>query len=245
MSEATPDKIRAWLEWYHQLYGGEYFVEETLLEAAPDSTSTPDVAAKAKPAPANANTELQKYRREIENCPKCSLCESRTNFVFGVGNEAADIMFVGEAPGRDEDLQGLPFVGRAGQLLNQLLARVGLKRDDVYIANILKCRPPNNRDPKPNEVAECLPYLHRQIELIQPKMLVALGRIAGQNLLGRADSLTKMRRKLWTYQNTPMIVTFHPAYILRNGNMMGEAEAEMRMVVAEYQKLLASNGGAG
>ncbi|MGH1364144.1 MAG: uracil-DNA glycosylase [Calditrichia bacterium] len=239
MSNSIYDNVKAFFEWYQQLYGGEFYIDETPEQVTDLPQVATDVKVDAKPEPAEGYTPLQAYRREIENCPKCSLCETRTNFVFGVGNESADIMFVGEAPGRDEDLQGLPFVGRAGKLLNQLIGKVGLKREDVYIANILKCRPPNNRDPLPAEVAECLPYLHRQIEMVKPKMLVALGRIAGQNLLGRADSLTKMRRKLWIYQNTPLIVTFHPAYILRNANMMDEAVAEMQMVVTEYQKLLA------
>ena len=167
----------------------------------------------------------------------CSLGKTRTHFVFGVGNENADLMFVGEAPGRDEDLQGIPFVGRAGQLLTKLLANINLKRSDVYIANILKCRPPNNRDPLPEEVEKCLPYLHRQIELIRPRLLVALGRVAAQNLLKTETSLSNLRKRLWQYQNIPLIVTYHPAYILRYPNMLNAAIEDMKFIMQHFRQL--------
>ncbi|HHM23576.1 MAG TPA: uracil-DNA glycosylase [Bacteroidetes bacterium] len=159
---------------------------------------------------------LLDFYNEIKDCQKCPLGRLRKNFVFGTGNPDADLMLIGEAPGRDEDEQGEPFVGRAGQLLNKILKAINFEREDVYIANILKCRPPNNRDPLPEEVAQCEPYLHRQIEIIQPKLILALGRVAGQTLLKTKASLGNLRGRLHDYRGIPMIVTFHPAALLRN-----------------------------
>ena len=152
----------------------------------------------------------------VSSCTKCSLHATRTQTVFGVGNRGAQWMFIGEAPGADEDRQGEPFVGRAGQLLNAILFAMGLKREEVYIANILKCRPPGNRDPQPEEVAQCEPYLLRQIELIKPKLIVALGRHAAHSLLKTEVPLGKLRGQRLSYHGTPLIVTYHPAYLLRN-----------------------------
>ncbi len=215
------EKIAAFLEWYRQLYGDTIYLEKTVSP----KTSTP----KETPMPQEI-TPLQAFYQEIKACQKCPLGKTRTNFVFGVGNEQADIMFVGEAPGRDEDLKGEPFVGRAGQLLNKLLSHVHLKRSDVYIANILKCRPPNNRDPQPEEVIQCIPYLKTQIEMIRPKLLVALGRVAAQNLLNTKMPLGKMRERLWEYQGIPLLVTYHPAAILRNNNLLTDAIADFRKI---------------
>jgi len=158
--------------------------------------------------------------RELESavrtCKKCSLHATRTQTVFGVGNYQAKWMFIGEAPGADEDRQGEPFVGRAGQLLNAILFALGLKREEVYIANVLKCRPPGNRDPQPEEVAQCEPYLLRQIDLIKPRLIVALGRHAAHSLLKTEVPLGKLRGQQLTYHGTPLFVTYHPAYLLRN-----------------------------
>lgn len=156
--------------------------------------------------------------RQVANCQLCELHATRTQAVFGVGNQQADWLIIGEAPGADEDRQGEPFVGRAGQLLNAMLKAIGLMREQVYIANILKCRPPNNRDPKPEEAACCSPYLQRQIELIQPKLILALGRIAAQRLLQTNTSLARLRGQVHTLETTrtPVIVTYHPAYLLRS-----------------------------
>ena len=151
-------------------------------------------------------------------CRLCDLHSSRTQTVFGVGNHSADWLVIGEAPGHDEDQQGEPFVGRAGQLLNAMLQAVGLQRRQVYIANILKCRPPNNRDPKPEEVVCCEPYLLRQIELIQPRLILAVGRIAAQNLLNTQTPIGKLRGEVHRFRDTgiPLIATYHPAYLLRS-----------------------------
>ena len=159
---------------------------------------------------------LFEFYNEIKDCQKCPLGKTRKNFVFGTGNPDAGLMLIGEAPGRDEDEQGEPFVGRAGQLLNKILQAINFRREEVYIANILKCRPPNNRDPLPEEVEQCEPYLHRQIEIIQPKLILALGRVAAQTLLRTRTSLANLRGRLHDYRGIPMIVTFHPAALLRN-----------------------------
>ena len=170
------------------------------------------VPAPQAEAPDASWTELE---QAVRACTQCPLHQTRTQTVFGVGNRRARWLFVGEAPGMDEDRQGEPFVGRAGQLLNAILFALGLKREDVYIANVLKCRPPNNRDPQPQEVAQCEPYLIRQIELIQPRLIVALGRHAAHSLLKTEAPLGKLRGLRLSYHDIPLIVTYHPAYLLR------------------------------
>ncbi|RZI60929.1 MAG: uracil-DNA glycosylase [Rubrivivax sp.] len=161
-------------------------------------------------------------RDEVAACRACSLCESRKNTVFGVGNERAHWMVVGEAPGEQEDLQGEPFVGAAGKLLDSMLRAVGLSRGEgtperqVYIANTLKCRPPRNRNPDPSELAQCEPFLQRQIELIQPRIILAMGRFAVQQLLRSQEPIGKLRGRVHRYQGVPLVVTYHPAYLLRN-----------------------------
>jgi uracil-DNA glycosylase family 4 len=161
--------------------------------------------------------EWPELKARVAGCRDCPLHASRRQTVFGVGDEAADWLFVGEGPGADEDAQGEPFVGQAGKLLDNMLAAIGLKRGaDVYIANLVKCRPPGNRNPEPHEALQCEPYLHRQIELIRPKLIVALGRIAAANLLASEASVSSMRGKIHRYRGIPLIVTYHPAYLLRN-----------------------------
>ena len=152
----------------------------------------------------------------VAGCAACELHRTRTQTVFGVGDENADWLFIGEAPGADEDAQGEPFVGQAGKLLDNMLKSIGLKRgENVYIANVVKSRPPGNRNPLPGEIAACLPYLRRQIELIQPKLIITLGKVASETLLGREATIASLRGKLHTYQGIPLIVTYHPAYLLR------------------------------
>ncbi|MDQ4146730.1 MAG: uracil-DNA glycosylase [Pseudomonadota bacterium] len=157
-------------------------------------------------------------RQRVSGCTLCPLHKTRTQTVFGVGSHTADWLFIGEAPGADEDRKGEPFVGRAGQLLNNMLRAIGLSREQVYIANILKCRPPKNRDPKPEEAHTCEPYLKRQIDLLRPKIIVALGRVAGQNLLNTDAAIGQMRGRQYVYADTsiPLLVTYHPAYLLRS-----------------------------
>jgi len=155
---------------------------------------------------------------EVSTCVKCGLHASRTQTVFGVGNRSADLLVVGEAPGADEDRQGEPFVGRAGQLLNAMLRALRRPRETVFIANVLKCRPPGNRDPNPEEVSCCLPYLHRQIALVKPKVLIALGSTAAEGMLGVRKSLGELRGKVHRWNGIPLVVTYHPAALLRNPN---------------------------
>ncbi len=177
-------------------------------------------------------------RESVAACTACPLHLGRNKTVFGVGDEHADWMFVGEGPGADEDRIGEPFVGQAGKLLDNMLAAIGLKRGvNVYIANVVKSRPPGNRNPEPGEVAQCEPYLHRQIELIQPKLIVALGKIAAVNLLHREASVASLRGKILEYRNTPMIVTYHPAYLLRSLPEKAKAWADLRFAVETMQTL--------
>jgi len=173
-------------------------------------------------------------QQETMSCTRCALCKTRTTVVFGVGNPQADLVIIGEAPGANEDRQGEPFVGRAGQLLDAMLAAIDLKRQDVYICNILKCRPPNNRDPLPEEVATCTPFLERQIAYIKPKLVLAVGRIAAHYLLGVDTPLGKLRGKHLSLASsaTTLIVTYHPAYLLRNPRDKAKAWQDLAEVRA-------------
>ncbi|MCE9633020.1 MAG: uracil-DNA glycosylase [Methylophilales bacterium] len=174
----------------------------------------------------------------VSGCQACSLAKTRTQTVFGVGDPNADWLFVGEAPGAEEDKQGQPFVGAAGQLLDNMLAAVQLKRgNNVYIANVLKCRPPQNRDPQGEEVVKCDPYLKRQVALIQPKLIIALGKFAAQSLLGSDDTIGAMRGKLHDYQGVPVIVTYHPAYLLRSLNEKAKAWEDLCFARATMRQL--------
>lgn len=210
------------------------------------ATQTDGVAASVAPAPqirepsptrADATAAWAALQTEVRGCTACRLHQGRTQTVFGVGDQHARWMIIGEAPGADEDRQGEPFVGRAGQLLNEMLFAVGAKRDQVYIANILKCRPPNNREPQPDEAAACSRYLRAQIELIQPKLIVCVGRIAATNLLGTHPTLSQYRGKLHRYADTdiPVVVTFHPAYLLRNPLDKRRAWQDLQFAVSVYR----------
>jgi uracil-DNA glycosylase len=174
----------------------------------------------------------------VATCSECVLHAKRNNTVFGVGDENADWLFVGEGPGADEDAQGEPFVGQAGKLLDSMLAAIQLQRGkNVYIANVVKCRPPNNRNPQPEEALACEPYLHRQIELIQPKLIVALGKVAAVNLLAREASVASLRNKIHQYRGIPLIVTYHPAYLLRSLQEKARAWEDLCFAVDTLQAL--------
>jgi DNA polymerase len=181
--------------------------------AAPQIVTPPTAARPAR----EAGVDWPELRARVAACTRCGLSATRTQTVFGVGNLHADWLIVGEAPGADEDRKGEPFVGRAGQLLNSMLHAVGLAREQVYIANVLKCRPPGNRDPSPTEAAECLPYLEQQIALLKPKIMLAVGRIAAQNLLHTDKTLGSLRQQVHRFgaASVPLVVTYHPAYLLR------------------------------
>ena len=177
-----------------------------------------------------ADFDLKKLRDEALGCTRCELHQTRKTVVFGTGNEDADLMFVGEAPGADEDRSGEAFVGRAGQLLTKIIEAMELTRDEVYIANVLKCRPPNHRDPVKSESDTCQPYLKQQIELIKPKLILALGRVSGAWLLGEDLALKDMRNKAYSYNGIEMMVTYHPAALLRNPNWKRPCWEDMQRV---------------
>ena len=180
---------------------------------------------------------LEELRDDIGDCRRCKLHSGRTHVVFGIGNPNAKLMFVGEGPGRDEDLKGEPFVGRAGQLLTDIITKgMGLTRDDVYIANVVKCRPPENRNPEPDEVASCEPFLKKQIELIRPKIIVALGKFAVQALLQSKVPITRLRGNWHTYMGIKLMPTFHPAYLLRNPADKKLVWEDIKKVMKEMQE---------
>lgn len=197
----------------------------------------PDVAARpAATTPSVAELGWDELRARVADCERCRLCEKRTNTVFGVGDEHADWMLVGEAPGENEDKQGEPFVGQAGKLLDNMLRALALKRgENVYIANVIKCRPPGNRNPEPDEVARCEPYLQRQVALVKPKLIVALGRFAAQTLLKTDGSIASMRGRVHQYEGVPVIVTYHPAYLLRSLQDKAKAWSDLCLANDTYR----------
>jgi uracil-DNA glycosylase len=190
-------------------------------------------------AAADSSAAWEQLAAEVSGCVRCGLHTTRTQTVFGVGNRHAELLVIGEAPGAEEDRQGEPFVGRAGQLLNSMLRAMGAPRETVYIANLLKCRPPGNRDPAPEEVRCCQPYLQRQIELLDPRLLLAVGRIAAQNLLATETPIGKLRGIVHRYgaQRTPLIVTYHPAYLLRSPTEKRKSWNDLSLARKELARL--------
>lgn len=202
--------------------------EPTEAAAGTAESATPAAAE----TPAVDGLDWRQLAEQVVACQRCSLHSSRTQTVFGVGHQQAKLMLIGEAPGAEEDKRGEPFVGAAGQLLNAMLQAIGIARQDVYIANILKCRPPGNRDPQADEVAMCSGYLARQIQLVQPRLIVALGRIAAQNLLHTSEALARLRGKLHDLPNcaAPLLVTYHPAYLLRTPADKAKAWQDLKRI---------------
>jgi DNA polymerase len=221
---------------YQTLFGNRLLLYRPISQGKTQDTD---------PIETHSSTALLDFESTIHNCLNCALGSERTSFVFGVGNPNADMVFIGEAPGFEEDRQGEPFVGRAGQLLDKILAAIQLTRQEVYICNILKCRPPNNRDPLSTEVEQCLPYLKEQLRIINPKLIVALGRVAAKTLLGVEDSLKNMRNQVFTYQEVEMRVTYHPAALLRNPRLKGPAWEDFQMIRDRYHELTGSPSVAG
>ncbi len=215
MSGAGPP--RGELEFFRDLGVQDLFVESAASTAAPALVpgSMPDLPSLA---------------RFLAGCPRCKLSRSRTNIVFGQGSPKARLMFVGEAPGRDEDEQGLAFVGRAGQLLTKIIEAIGMKREDVFIANVLKCRPPNNRNPEPDEVASCRPFLEEQIRLISPRVIVTLGTFAAQALLQTDEPIGRMRGRWRETRGVKVMPTFHPAFLLRSPERKKDVWEDMKLV---------------
>ena len=202
---ALATDLRQWVEWAGVL-GAD------ALPADPPSEVDPTAPGSSPSLPEN----LEKIRSDLGPCTRCALHAGRTHLVFGVGSPTADLVVVGEAPGRDEDLTGEPFVGRSGQLLTRMLSAIGLERRSAYICNVLKCRPPRNRDPAPDEIATCSPFLVRQIEAIGPKVIMTMGRFASQTILELDESMGRMRGRVHTWRGFPVVATYHPAYLLRN-----------------------------
>jgi len=200
----------------------------TVAKTAPaKATPTPT----ALPVIGDKPTALKLIREDIGDCTRCRLHKGRTNLVFGVGNVNAELMFVGEGPGADEDAKGEPFVGRAGQLLNNMISAMGIKREDVYIANVVKCRPPSNRTPEKDECDTCSPFLMRQIDVVRPKVIVALGAVAAKNLLAVSDSMSNLRGRWYDFRDSKLAVTYHPAYLLRDPRQKVEAWKDLQMVM--------------
>ena len=217
-----------------------------LPQSAPGAPhAAPAIAAPQASAPAptpghaaaGAGAEgLAQLRAHIGACDRCKLCAGRTNLVFGVGNPNADLVFVGEAPGAEEDEQGIPFVGKAGQLLTKMIEAMGYARDDVYICNVVKCRPPGNRNPEPDEIAACEPFLQAQLAALRPKAIVALGKFAAQTLLREQTPITRLRGQWREYQGVPLMPTFHPAYLLRSPGEKVKAWEDLQLVMARLGK---------
>ena len=186
-----------------------------------------------KKSASSKKMSLSDIQKHVSSCTKCGLSETRTNPVFGEGSQEADLMFIGEAPGKDEDLQGRPFVGRAGQLLTKIIESIGLKREDVYIANILKSRPPDNRNPQPDERAACTPYLLKQIECIKPKVICTLGKFSSQTLLDTETPISSLRGKFYEYHGIKLMPTYHPAYLLRSSIGKKDVWEDMKKIAKE------------
>lgn len=208
--------------------------ENIISVKEPDSTLEPCIGDVVSNDSISAQKSLDELYETVCRCKRCELGLKRNKFVFGDGNPQADIMFIGEAPGADEDMQGFPFVGRAGQLLTRMIEAIKLRREDVYIGNILKCRPPGNRDPKTEEIEKCEPILIRQIEIIKPEIICAIGRISGQTLLRTRSSLGSLRGKLHDYHGVKLIVIYHPAALLRNPGLKPAAWEDLKFLRREY-----------
>ena len=233
--------LAARLDFYRELGMHDFYrhaqapASDEQLIALPDKAQNPERAdlhvLQADPPAGDAVAALRAIREDIGDCTRCGLSRGRKNIVFGVGNPKADIMFIGEGPGADEDEQGEPFVGRAGQLLNNMIAAMGLHREDVYIANVVKCRPPQNRAPERDEIETCSPFLMRQVDVIRPKIIVALGATAAKTLLGISDSMASLRGRLYDFRGTKLAVTYHPAFLLRDPRQKKEAWKDLQMVM--------------
>ena len=221
-----------------ELFTSELFKSEIVTEkvSIKKVNEEPELFADSKENWETTQT-LDDLNRLICNCTKCDLHKGRNKFVFGVGNPKADVLLIGEGPGAEEDKQGEPFVGRAGQLLNDILKAINFTRQEVYIANIVKCRPPGNRTPLPNEMDSCLPYLVKQIELIKPKLILCLGLVAAGALLKKKDSLGKMRGKIFEFNHTKVMVTYHPAALLRNPNFKRDCWEDVKAFRKLYDEV--------
>jgi DNA polymerase len=203
---------------------------------APEAPEAPELPGELE-APPRTRRSLAAVRDELGDCQRCKLAKTRDKLVFGVGSETAELMFIGEAPGAEEDRRGEPFVGRAGQLLDKMIGAMGWTRETVFICNVLKCRPPNNRDPQPDEVEQCEPFLARQIEAIRPRMIVTLGKPAAHLVLKSRAPISALRGNFHRYQGIPVMPTFHPAYLLRSPERKSDTWSDLRKVIEELRRL--------
>ena len=224
-------QIAARLQYYKDMGIHDFYRREGGARAAEPEERA--LAAEPLPVLNNKVAALRAISEDIGDCTRCVLHRGRKNIVFGVGNPEAELMFVGEGPGADEDVQGEPFVGRAGQLLNKMIEAMGLRREDVYIANVVKCRPPGNRTPEKEETDICSPFLLRQIEVISPKVIVALGAVAAKTLLGVNDSMGNLRGRWYDFRGHKLVVTYHPAFLLRDPRQKKEAWKDLQMAMRE------------
>jgi uracil-DNA glycosylase family 4 len=261
-TQTPREKLEAWLRYYDDLNLGAFYTDRRTMGKRPikrAAENAPAALPAMQPAIAGAppktppplsvlpivnapslfeaidrveNDTLERTREDLGECTRCRLHEQRNKIVFGSGNPRAELVFVGEGPGHDEDMQGLPFVGRAGKLLTQMIEAMGLTREQVYICNVVKCRPPENRKPEDDEVATCSPYLYRQLDVIAPKAIVCLGGTAAQALLKTKDSISRFRGTWFDYRGTKLLATYHPAYLLRNPNAKGEVWKDLQKVMA-------------
>jgi uracil-DNA glycosylase len=260
-TQTPREKLEAWLRYYDDLNLGAFYTDRRAMGKRTDKRaggSAPAALAALPPAIAVApprtashvsvlpvlnapslfeaidrveGDTLERIREDLGECTRCRLHKQRNKIVFGAGNPRAELVFVGEGPGHDEDAQGLPFVGRAGKLLTQMIEAMGLTREQVYICNVVKCRPPENRKPEDDEVATCSPYLYRQLDVIAPKAIVCLGGTAAQALLKTKDSISRFRGTWFEFRNTKLLATYHPAYLLRNPNAKGEVWKDLQKVM--------------
>lgn len=243
MHQSIKKEIIKSLENQREIFGDELFIPDIL---EPKLISEKVVTKKFEEEPTlfddkkelwESSENLDELNKIICNCTKCFLHKGRNKFVFGVGNPKADVMLIGEGPGAEEDKQGEPFVGRAGQLLNDILKAIKFAREEVYIANVVKCRPPGNRTPLPEEMDECMPYLLKQIELIKPKLILCLGLVAANAVLGKKETLGKLRGKIFELNNIKVMVTYHPAALLRNPNFKKDCWEDVKAFRALYDEI--------
>ena len=226
-----PETVEIVKSWQRPLPPPDLEVPGAVASPPPDDDKQPAQTAADRKSRGAGGADLDAVRRDLGDCARCPLSQTRTTIVFGEGNPRARLLFVGEGPGRDEDIQGRPFVGAAGQLLTKIIQAMGLTRRDVYIANIIKCRPPQNRNPRPEEIEACCPFLQRQIDAIAPEVICALGKFAAQTLLQTNQPITRLRGRFYEYKGIPLMPTFHPAFLLRNAERKRDTWNDIQQVM--------------
>ena len=242
MNKPTKQEIIKTLNLQKEIFGDELFIPKNKMKVSvvkePETLFGETKLFNAEKEDWEKSTSLNQLEKLICNCTKCRLHKGRNKFVFGSGNPNADVLVIGEGPGAEEDKQGLPFVGRAGQLLTDMLKAIKFSREEVYIGNIVKCRPPENRTPMQDEMDTCLPYLKKQVELIKPKLILCLGLTAAKGLLNKRESLGELRKSIFDYENAKVIVTYHPAALLRNPHWKKDCWEDLKKFRKMYEELM-------